>query len=125
MSFEPNDSRGERRGRRVTYRPGKTSGVMAIVVGVIFVGIGIFEAIPLFGGFGILWTLFAGAISIVGAYQAFGKKYSGPEIHIEDDTAPRSPDAAQRLRDLTALLEQGLITQEEFEQKRQEILREL
>ena len=123
MSFEPNDSRGERRG--VTYRPGKTSGVMAIVIGVVFVAAGIFVLIPYLGPFGILWTIFAGAISIVGAYQAFGKKYSGPEIHIEDDTVPRSPDAAQRLRDLTALLEQGLITQEEFEQKRQEILREL
>ena len=32
-----------------------------------------------------LWTLFAVAITGMNLYQAFGKGYVGPEIHIEED----------------------------------------
>ena len=64
--------------------------------------------------------------------QAFGKKYVGPEIHIEEEEtsgssgqsfAPGSTE--ERLRELRSLYDQRLITQEEYEQKRQEILKQL
>ena len=74
-----------KRKQRVTYRPSKSSGVFGGVVGVIFVLIGVFVVIPTFGPFGILWTLFAVAITGMNLYQAFGKGYVGPEIHIEED----------------------------------------
>lgn len=57
------------RRKRVTYRPGKANGVFGIVCGGIFVLIGLFIAIPAFGAFGVLWTLFALGTT---AYCAYG-----------------------------------------------------
>ena len=117
------------RKRRVTYRPSKTAAIFGGVMGCIFVGIGIFVVIPMFGAFGILWTLIAVGITGINLYQAFGKGYVGPEIHIEEENG-ENPSAAgtspeERLRQLQSLYDQRLITPEEYEQKRQEILKEL
>ena len=125
--------------KRVTYRPSKSGSVMGGVVVVIFVLIGLFVVIPTFsmaGGFGaifgVFWTIFAGVIAGTNFYQAFGKGYIGPEIHIVvvggaehalDAAAPG--DTQARLTELRALYDQRLITQEEYEQKRKEILEEL
>lgn len=78
------------RRRRVTYRPSKAQGAFSVVVGIVFVLIGLFVVIPGgFGIFGILWTLMALGITVMSGYQAFGKGYTGPEITIEQGT--RSP----------------------------------
>ena len=125
--------------KRVTYRPSKSGSVMGGVVGVIFVLIGLFVVIPSFsmtGGFGaifgVLWTIIAGVIAGTNFYQAFGKGYIGPEIHIEEEggtehaqDAAAPGDSQARLTELRALYDQRLITQEEYEQKRKEILEEL
>ena len=125
--------------KRVTYRPSKSGSVMGGVVGVIFVLIGLFVVIPsssMAGGFGaifgVLWTIIAGVIAGTNFYQAFGKGYIGPEIHIEEEgksehaqDAPAPGDAQARLTELRQLYDQRLITQEEYEQKRREILEEL
>lgn len=117
------------RRKRVTYRPSKTGSVFGGVVGCIFVGIGVFVVIPTFGAFGILWTLIAAGMVIMNFYQAFGKGYVGPEIHIEDESGENSGQSEasteERLRQLQSLYDQRLITTEEYEQKRQEILKEL
>lgn len=119
-----------RRRGRVTYRPGKSAGVFGIVWGGIFVLIGLFVAIPTFGAFGILWTVGAAAITIFNAYQAFGKGYQGPEISFEEDpdaaaAPPEEGAVEQRLQQLRSLYDQRLITQEEYEEKRKEILDQL
>ena len=125
--------------KRVTYRPSKSGSVMGGVVGVIFVLIGLFVVIPsssMAGGFGaifgVLWTIIAGVIAGTNFYQAFGKGYIGPEIHIEEEggtehaqDAAAPGDTQARLTELRALYDQRLITQEEYEQKRKEILEEL
>ena len=125
--------------KRVTYRPSKSGSVLGGVVGVIFVLIGLFVVIPTFsmgGGFGaifgVFWTILAAVIAGTNFYQAFGKGYIGPEIHIEEEgksehaqDAPAPGDAQARLTELRALYDQRLITQEEYEQKRREILEEL
>ena len=125
--------------KRVTYRPSKTGSVLGGVVGVIFVLIGLFVVIPTFsmgGGFGaifgVFWTILAAVIAGTNFYQAFGKGYIGPEIHIEEEgksehaqDAPAPGDAQARLTELRALYDQRLITREEYEQKRREILEEL
>ena len=72
--------------KRVTYRPGKAQGVFGIVWGGIFILIGLFVAIPVFGAFGVLWTLAAVAITVMNGLRAFGKKYTGPEIQIEEES---------------------------------------
>ena len=111
--------------KRVTYRPSKSGSAFGGVVGIIFVCIGLFVAIPAFGPFGILWTLIAVGITAMNFYQAFGKKYVGPEIHIEDEDGGKPEDVQERLETLRALYDQKLITPEEYERKRQEILKEL
>ncbi len=116
------------RRKRVTYRPSKSEAAFGGVAGVIFVLIGLFVVIPTFGAFGILWTLLAVGITGMNLYQAFGKGYAGPEIHIEEEGAggpPPERDAQERLRELQALYDQRLITREEYEAKRKEILEEL
>ena len=115
--------------RRVTYRPSKASGVFGVIWGGLFVLMGVFVAIPTFGPFGIIWTLAALAITGMNAYHAFGKKYVGPEINIEEEpvenceTGESSIEA--RLLELRNLYDRHLITDEEYEAKRQEILKEL
>ena len=110
------------RRRRVTYRPSKSQAVFGGVVGIIFVCIGLFLVIPTFGLFGILWTLIAAGMNF---YQAFGRGYVGPEIHIEDENGEKSGGLEERLRQLQTLYEQGLITQEEYDQKRRAIMEDL
>ncbi len=122
--------------KRVTYRPNKVQSAFGAVVGGIFVVIGLVVAIPTFGPFGILWTLMAVGITGMNLYQAFGKGYIGPQIEIEEEDARRFPaetedrpsaasDAKHRLEQLESLKEAGLITDQEYRQKRQEILRGL
>lgn len=132
------------RRRRVTYRPSKAQGAFGMVWGGVFILIGLFVVIPIFGPFGILWTLAAVAITAMNGYQAFGKTYKGPEITIEEDNTPMpdenpsSPapqihdhipstalDAKQRLEQLESLKQAGLITQSEYDRKRREILERL
>ena len=121
--------------KRVTYRPSKTGSVAGGVIGCVFVLIGLFVVIPQFamaGGFGlifgIIWTVIAAVIAGTNFYSAFGKKYIGPEIRIEEegvsvDDPKGTPE--QRLEQLQSLYDRRLITKEEYEQKRQEILKEL
>lgn len=118
------------RRRRVTYRPSKAQSVFGGVVGILFIGIGVFMVIPTFGPFGILWTLMAVGITGFNFYTAFGKNYAGPEIHIEEDSAgiqenSAAGTSAARLEQLRSLYDQRLITQEEYEDKRKEIVKEL
>ena len=49
--------------RRVTYRPNKAQGALGVVFGVIFIAIGLFVVTPVFGPFGLLWTLMAVGIT--------------------------------------------------------------
>ena len=133
-----------RRRRKVTYRPSKAQGVFSVVWGGVFVLIGLFFAIPAAGPFGLLWTAGAAAITALNAYRAFGKRYSGPEIHIEEETvenlsgqereaAPQTHDhipstaldARGRLEQLEALKGAGLLTEEEYREKRKDILDDL
>ena len=129
------------RKRKVTYRPGKAQGIFGIVWGCVFILIGLVVVVPAAGAFGLLWTAMAVGITAMNAYQSFGKKYRGPEIHIEEEDEEGSAawDAAApaeshdhipsmaldregRLRQLDSLREAGLVTQEEYRIKREEIL---
>lgn len=111
--------------RKVTFRPGRTVSILGGVVGVIFVLIGIFVAIPAVGPFGIFWTAVAAVIAAVNFYQAFGKGYIGPKIEIEDVSEGSEGSAEARLRELQSLYDQHLITSDEYEEKRKEILNKL
>ena len=132
--------------KRVTVRPGKAQSTMGFVVGLIFCGIGLFVAIPAFGVFGIFWTLIAVAITVVNGINAFGKKgVATHEIEIDEDGKKASvyghgmhrydieteesdnntvSDVQKRIDSLKDLYNAGLITKEEFNERRNRIIDE-
>ena len=126
--------------RRVRVKPGKAQSAMGFIMGIVFVLIGLFMVVPLFGLFGLLWTGMAVVITVINGLNAFGKK-GVPTMEIyseeEDDEVPSPaqedhdhiPSTAlttpERLVQLQTLKEAGLLTDEEYRNKREEILREL
>ena len=71
-------------------------------------------------------ALMAAAMCGYGIYSAFGKNYVGPEITIESDVqGTPQDDARSRLEKLQELYDSGLISQDEYEAKRREIIAEL
>lgn len=131
--------------KRIHVRPGKRQSKMGFGVGIIFCLIGIFIAIPIFGPFGIFWTAIAGWITYSHYKNGFtDEPIDSHVIEIEDDgrdvtvtrhggyhtysydTKEVSAEAAEeRLKKLQSLYNQSLITYEEYEQKKKEILDEL
>lgn len=113
--------------RRVRMRPSKPASFMGMIVGGIFVFIGIFMVIPTFGFFGIFWTLMACAITGSQAYNLFSKKgMASWEMDIEESQSQPVPkvDFEEKLVKLNRLKEEGLISEEEFQSKRDEVMRE-
>lgn len=104
------------------------SGIFALV-GISFVVIGVTEVIPSGAGiFGVVWTLMACFFAGIGIYGVVSKDglYSmrrGFGIEISDEEPEAT--AEDRLKNLQALYDQRLITPEEYEEKRKEILKEL
>ena len=123
--------------KRVKVKPGKAQSKMGFIVGLIFVGIGIFVAIPTFGLFGIFWTAIAGFIAYSHYKNGFTDEgFPTHEIIIDEDelSAVREEggsgdfagdDIEAKLKTLASLYDQGLITGEEYEAKRKEILEEI
>ena len=126
--------------KRVRVKPGKAQSTVSFVVGLAFVLVGLVMVVPTFGPFGLLWTGVAVAITVINGLNAFGKK-GVPTMEIyseeEDDEVPSPaqedhdhiPSTAlttqERLVQLQTLKEAGLLTDEEYRNKREEILREL
>ena len=131
--------------KKIHVRPGKAQSKAAFIVGIVFCLIGVFVVIPIFGVFGILWTAAAAWIAYSHYRNGFtDKPIDTKVIEIEDNgddltvtTHPvfhsysyevegsKKEDVEERLRKLLSLYEQALITREEYEQKKKEILNEL
>ena len=120
--------------RNIKVKPSKQASIPGFIVGLIFVGIGIFFVIPDAGAFGFLWTAIAIVITISNGVNAFGSKgIPTEEIYIEDDydhstfkntekLDEKEMDFEEKLRKLKALKDDGIITDIEYEVKRVEIL---
>ncbi|MEE0967542.1 MAG: SHOCT domain-containing protein [Bacilli bacterium] len=107
--------------KRIKVRPGKTQSKFAMIVGIVFCCIGVFIVIPVFGPFGILWTGVAAYIT----YSHYRNGYTDRpmatyEIDVDDDHSIEN-----RLKNLDSLYNQGLITREEYDSKRKEILEDI
>ena len=138
--------------KRINYRPGKAQARMGLVVGILFIFIGLGVVIPatLASGFfpaalfGLVWTGIAVYNTVINAKVAFGKEeetqdyFGGYVISEEEPPAPTGDesethdhipsmalDPQRRLEQLQKLKEAGLITDAEYAEKRREILREL
>lgn len=115
------------RRRSYRYRPNKVQGVIGVAAGALFVVIGLFFAIPNAGLFGVIWTLFAAGITAANAYSAFSGRGYGTLEMTEDGTPGGEGgglDFEEKLQKLQRLYDQRLITREEYDKKRAEILAE-
>ncbi len=133
--------------KKIKVRPGKTQSKAGFVVGIVFCLIGVFMVIPMAGPFGLLWTGAAAWITYSNYRNGFtDRPISNQVIEIEENgndvtvtkrafgemqvshegkDDSENEEIESRLRKLQSLYEQGLITQEEYGKKRQEILEEL
>lgn len=111
--------------KKIHVRPGKSQSKVGFGVGIIFCLIGVFVVIPTFGLFGIFWTAIAAWITYSNYRNGFtDKQIDSQVIEIEDDASSEG-DVEARMKKLQSLYDQALITREEFEQKRKEILKDL
>ena len=113
--------------RRMRYQPSKGQSIFTGIVGICFCLIGLFVVIPSFGLFGLLWTGIAVYITVQSFLMAGGKAKMGSYV-IEEEDGSRNAEAGStqvRLEELQNLYDRRLITTEEYEAKRKEILKEL
>ena len=111
--------------RRGRVRPSKGSSIVGVVIGIIFILIGVTTGITMSGLFGLFWTL--GVVVITGfhAYNIFSEKgFSEYQVDVEltDSYQAKAESFDEKLRKLKALKDDGLISGEEYEAKRKEIL---
>ncbi|MBR6642437.1 MAG: SHOCT domain-containing protein [Lachnospiraceae bacterium] len=139
--------------KKIHVRPSGTQSKLGFVVGIAFCLIGLFVAIPMFGPFGIVWTAIAGFITYsnwrngytdrkidthvieiedtdpenvtVTSHRGFGTSYSVSGTERNSAGYGSGSDIENRLKSLQSLYDQRLITREEYEEKKQEILKEL
>lgn len=135
--------------KKIKIRPGKAQSAAGFFAGLMFCLIGIFIVIPAAGLFGIFWTAMAGVITVMNGVNAFTDKGAASHEIVIDDTvqnSERGSSAAKdgrqaadgeasvselkdsielRLKAAGELYKAGMITEEEYEEKRKEILREL
>ncbi|KLU63378.1 hypothetical protein CEB3_c02480 [Peptococcaceae bacterium CEB3] len=106
-------------------KPSRGFSVVGAVAGVIFTLIGIEKVIPSKGLFGVLWTLIAVVITCYFAYNAFSKRGISPyqvDFDVSDSDEGEKESFDVKLRKLKRLKDDGLISEEEYEVKRKEIL---
>ena len=112
-----------------------------LIISVFFVIIGVTVVIPSAGLFGIVWTLVAVCFVVIAIVQIVRKNglahrvgydvetgldrsiVGAMEDIVEEESSPE--DVQERLTKLRELYEQRLITREEYDAKRQEIIKEL
>ena len=113
-----------------------------LIVSIFFVIIGVTFVIPNAGLFGVVWTLIAVCFVVIGIYSMVRKNGLAHRVGYDVETdldqsivgvmedvveSSDQPAASveDRLTRLRSLYEQRLITQEEYDAKRQEILDQL
>lgn len=106
---------------RMRVKPSKSQSVIGFFVGFVFIFIGI-GTLSKTGFFGIFWTLMAVVITVMHGINAFSEKGIST-MTIEDDFPSNNTES--RLKKLESLRSQNLITLEEYEEKRKEILESL
>ena len=115
--------------KKIKVKPGKTQSKLGFVVGILFVILGCVVVIPTFGFFGIIWTAIACMIAFTNFKNGFSDEgVVSHEIIIEDGIETSrildEADIEAKLVKLNSLYEQRLITKEEYDEKRKELLKE-
>ncbi len=134
--------------RRVRVKPGKTQSMMGMIVGILFCVLGLVVVVPTFGFFGLIWTAMALVITITNGMNAFSDKgvasheilvdeydeihedggYNGSEYYADGTRRPKKSaedpvdSVKERLATAKKLYDDGLITKEEYEEKRRQLI---
>jgi hypothetical protein len=108
--------------KNIKVKLGKKQSEIGFFAGIAFVILGVVVAIPTFGLFGIIWTCLAGFI----CYSYYKNAYTDEgmpayEISIDEDVS----QIEERLKKLDHLYNNGLITRDEYDEKRKEILNQI
>ena len=111
----------KRAGGNDAHLPSRTQGVVGAVWGGVFVLFGLFVIVPFTAPFGVIWTLLAGIFTVLDIYQVFIKRY----VRARPRGGGLAPEVQRQLALLESLRSAGLITDREYQQERQEILRGL
>ena len=114
--------------RNIHYKPSKAASIFGGIVGCAMGIFGLF-AIPDMGaliGFKAIWCLMAFGMGIYYFLLAAGVvKYNGGYVitdESDDGAKERKSDAEVRLEELQTLYDRRLITEEEYQEKRRDIL---
>ena len=93
----------------IRVRPSKSMSMMAMVVGIVFVIIGLVVIVPQFGLFGIFWTLVALGITAYHGANVFSRRGATLyQVDVEHGDRPADPPAvAARLEQLDDLKRAG------------------
>lgn len=95
--------------------------MIAAIVGVVFILIGVTTVIPTAGLFGVFWTLIAVGITGYHIYNLSSSKGVGIyEVDIQDGN--QTNDFDTKLRKLKKLYEDGILSKEEYDSKKNEII---
>ncbi|MGE6260107.1 hypothetical protein ACQKCU_19875 [Heyndrickxia sporothermodurans] len=105
--------------QRYRVKPSKSSSVLGMIVGIIFIFIGITQ-VSQFGAFGIIWTLIAIAITGYHTINVFSTK--GVATYQVDIQENNPENNESMLRQLYRLKEENIISEEEYQKKKEEIL---
>lgn len=111
--------------RKVKVKRSRSEYLISALGGVIVILVGITMTPNFFGAFGtfgLLWVILGAVAVIYNGYAAFSGK-GVPIYEMDVDTAGEGIE--ERLKKLDSLYQQGLITKEEWEEKRKAILNEL
>ncbi len=126
--------------RRGSIRPGKGNAMLGFVVGIVFCLVGLTMVIPTFGLFGVFWTFIAVAITVTNGRNAFTDKGVPTTIIEYEDVEGENTsqegmggyskfdsaeDIRQRIEAAQKLYESGAITYDEYNKKKEELLRRL
>ena len=119
--------------KRIRVKPGRAQSKIGFFAGLLFCLIGVFMVIPIFGVFGIFWTLMAVIITALSGINAFSDKgMASHEIIIDEESRAsesgdnrRKENIERRLRIAEELYREGSITKDELDEKRREILKEI
>lgn len=109
--------------KKYSIQPSKGSALIGMITGGIFCFIGLFLVIPIFGIFGVVWTIFAVIITFSNGYTYFkDKNIMGKDIIVYDEYESSSE---YRLNEIKKLYDEGLITKDEYDKKRNEIINKI
>ena len=112
---------------RGRVRPSKPASILSMIVGIALVLFGVLIAIPTFGGFGVVWTIIALAITVFAAINAFTTRGVAEQVVEFDERMPSESrmSVEERLRRLEELRRSGVVSDNEYQEQRRRIITEL